>query len=610
VQHVRARAPKLRHATIPLIDYGASDMTKRRTPATRRTPRPVAHESALQAATPASASYPRAAAVPTSSEFAPARAADSPRALYACVAAGVLCFVLVGLHLAGRQSAAYDEVTDVGSGYALLHGNWRLDPEHLPLSKLLAALALPDTLPALTVPADDASAYARWVFGNKLLYGTSVQPLVLLRAARAPLIWLNALLIPVLACFTFRLGGKLAAGIAVGLASLEPLWLAHATLVGSDAVASLSLYATTWLAWLFVHGEAKQRRVMAAALCVSAALSVASKYYIPPALACVWLAALIDAQRVGKLRALGPALLATGGLAAVLGVCLAWGWPFGPARYLYGLQHLGETHIQGYDFYAFGDLFHTKHRLYLTQALAVKVSAAVLILSGVGLTLAVRRTVTREVAPTSTLLWLPALGHLVVMSLATPPMGVRYALPVLPFLFMQAGLAARALWQQPRARWVLPALACLQLWSFGDALRYSPLSFFNGLGCYSAQIPPCLDDSNVDWGHALPQLEELLRTRFASASVRISYFGSSPFTAYVPQARAMGQNEWAAPYRAIYAISLHSLARASASTWARTITPTAVVGGAYALFDLRDHAELRLPDATAAQRPPTVSSSR
>src|SRR5262245_20796520 len=121
---------------------------------------------------------------------APAASALTPTALRGraipilgvCVALGMSCFVTPGLWLPGRQSAAYDEVADVGSGYALLRGQWRLDPEHLPLSKLLAALALPDALDGHALPADDTSPTARWEFGNELLHRSEVPPLVSLRA--------------------------------------------------------------------------------------------------------------------------------------------------------------------------------------------------------------------------------------------------------------------------------------------------------------------------------------------------------------------------------------------------------------------------------------------
>ncbi|MEY4580606.1 MAG: hypothetical protein RL701_5309, partial [Pseudomonadota bacterium] len=295
-----------------------------------------------------------------------------PRVLYGFVLLGTLCFLLIGRHLAASQSAAFDEVTDVGSGYALLHGNWRMDPEHLPLTKLIAALSLARKLPEIPLPSSNTN-HSRWHFGNKVLYGTNAPPLELLQAARAPLIWLNALLIPLIGWFTFRVAGLIAAAVAVVLASTEPLWLAHATLVGSDAMPSVLIFATTCLAYLLVHGETKRRNALRVALCASVALCIASKYYTPAALVFVWIAAARDAQRAGTLSKLLPELLGVGLVGAVLGVCFAWGWPPNPARYLYGLQQVGKTYVPGYTFYAFGDFFGAVHRLYFLEALAVKV---------------------------------------------------------------------------------------------------------------------------------------------------------------------------------------------------------------------------------------------
>jgi hypothetical protein len=521
---------------------------------------------------------------PTPADNAPAM----PPALFAWMIAGSICFLAIGLNLAARQSAAYDEVTDVGAGYAFRHGNWRLDPEHLPLTKFIAALGLPYALPDLPLPAADPSPYERWNFGNRLLYQTHQQPLELLRSARTPLIWLNALLIPLLGFFTFRVAGSLAAAVAIGLASTEPLWIAHATLVGSDALPAVLLYASAFCAYALVHGSSRQRRAFAIGLTLSAGLCVAAKYYTPVGLACVWIAAGLDARRAGKLRELAPTLSISGFVAAVGGVCCAWGWPLDPSRYFYGLGQLGATHIHGYFFYAFGDFFRTRHRLYFVQALAVKASVGLLGLTALWLWLRLRRSARQDTTPLSTLLWLPALGHLVVLSLTVPPLGARYMLPMLPFLFMLAGLGAKALWERPRLHLVFPALACLQLWSIENAFTTSPISFFNGIGCYTGQTPPCLDDSNVDWGQALPALDEILKTRFSTAKLRVSYYGSSPVNAYLEHAETMAPDEWQKPQRALYAISLNNLARSSENSWARTTEPTLIVAGAYALYDLRD----------------------
>lgn len=525
--------------------------------------------------------------------------------LWISVAVGLACFFAVGAHLARTQSASYDEVTDVGAGYALLRGSdqWRLDPEHLPLSKVIAALALPKMVPELPVPERDPSPRARWLFGNKVLYETQHDPLQLLYAGRLPLLCLNALLIPLVGWFTYRLGGTLAAGVAVALASTEPLWLAHSTLIGSDALASVLLYATAVLAFTLVHrvreGSLAERSLYSAALCVTAALCVAAKYYTPPALVCVWIAAAFDAYREGRHRSVGPWLIGAGVVAALVGVCFAWGLPAGPDRYLEGFREVGKHHVQGYGFYAFGDFFTGTNRGYFLRALCVKASIPVLVLTVVWAVLAHRSQASFGVKRVSALLVLPPLGHALALSFGAPPLGVRYMLPLLPFMFTLAGLAAHALWKYPRTQFLVPALACLQLWSVQDALRYSPIAFFNGLGCHTAEIPPCLDDSNVDWGHALPALDTALKSRFAARDVRIAYFGSSPFRAYVQNATSMGAGEWTMPQRSVYAISLHFLARSPTHSWVRTTRPDAVVAGTYAVFDLRMSSPTAAPRVSA-----------
>jgi hypothetical protein len=168
-----------------------------------------------------------------------------------------------------------------------------------------------------------------------------------------------------------------------------------------------------------------------------------------------------------------------------------------------------------------------------------------------------------------------------------PPIGVRYALPVLPYVLLAAAVGAAALWRREAVRWLLLPLAVLQLFGHVQALRDGPLPWFNGYPCSSGQLAACLDDSNVDWGQALPQLRAFRERHAPSASLRVFYFGSSPLAAYVPGASPAEAREAFRPRRELYAVSLHFLVRMPPNSWVHSLAPIAVVGGSYAVYDLR-----------------------
>lgn len=125
-----------------------------------------------------------------------------------------------------------------------------------------------------------------------------------------------------------------------------------------------------------------------------------------------------------------------------------------------------------------------------------------------------------------------------------------------------------------------------QVGSLFIALTHSPISFFNGLFCQTGQVPACLDDSNVDWGHALPALRRYCDAHYPGRPLRLFYFGSSQPEAYVPQVSVASPLELLQPQGTLYGVSLHTLVRMPDDAWTRKLQPVAVVAGAYAVFDL------------------------
>ena len=98
-------------------------------------------------------------------------------------------------------SATYDETTHLPSGYTYLRtGEFRLNPQHPPLIKLLSALPLLPLRPEMNLddPAWSGQPNDEWSFGYRFLYGNDADRLLFW--GRLP----NVLLSLLLAFYVFR----------------------------------------------------------------------------------------------------------------------------------------------------------------------------------------------------------------------------------------------------------------------------------------------------------------------------------------------------------------------------------------------------------------------
>ena len=152
-----------------------------------------------------------------------------------------------------QESQTYDEAVHLAAGYSYLTtGDYRLNPEHPPLSKMLAAIPLLFLKPHL--PVEDAS----WSNGDTLYFGAiflylnRVPAETLLLAARWVTILFTVSFGLVLALWTRRRFGAAIALLALFLYALDPNIIAHGRYVTSDLMVTCSLFLAViaWAAFL------------------------------------------------------------------------------------------------------------------------------------------------------------------------------------------------------------------------------------------------------------------------------------------------------------------------------------------------------------------------
>lgn len=154
------------------------------------------------------------------------------------------------------KSATFDEPVHVAAGwtYGRLH-DFRMNPEHPPLWKMWAAL--PNLLIDLKADLNSAAwrgmpAFlgAEFDWSTEFLYRTPENDgQAMVNRSRIMMLLIGVTLGGVIAWWSWRLGGGVAAITAVGLFSFDPNFLAHAPLVTNDVALTLVLVALMFSVW-------------------------------------------------------------------------------------------------------------------------------------------------------------------------------------------------------------------------------------------------------------------------------------------------------------------------------------------------------------------------
>ncbi len=185
---------------------------------------------------------------------------DKARGILSALLAGALLALMAVLAggAALRESVTVDEVSHIGAGVSYLQKlDLRMNPEHPPLAKVLAAIPLvirgvraDYNHISWTISEKFFPAYmGQWVFGEWLLEKWN-NPWALLKWARLPMLALTLLLGCALYVLARRFGGPWAGLLCVTLFVSTPAFLAFGPIVHTDI--ALTLFSLLAL-WTFAH---------------------------------------------------------------------------------------------------------------------------------------------------------------------------------------------------------------------------------------------------------------------------------------------------------------------------------------------------------------------
>jgi Dolichyl-phosphate-mannose-protein mannosyltransferase len=491
------------------------------------------------------------------------------------VPALLVLFVAVGTVSMWNDSATFDETPHLAAGVSYIErGDFRMNPEHPPLAKVIAAVPLV----ALSRTGADYGSAAwtgqdagngtreganEWIFGFDMLNGPREaaarrDPAVRLRPARLAMLVLGALLCLAVYGWSREMFGRDAGLLALVLAVTCPTILAHARLVATDLPAALGVTSTLWAFWRWSRAPTAARATLTGlVLGVALLLKFNCALLAPVVVALVVVA--VGARRVGFARAAAGIAIVAATSYGVLwagygfrfaatpgpGYALDWaglergdvGVPAAvrfatdhrlvPEAYAYGLAYArswakdrvafldGEESIAGW------------YR-YFPEAFLFKTRPAMMLLATWVIAAAAWRARGRSFDGWT--LALPAAAFAASAVASRFNIGQRHIAPLYPLLCIAASPAAGWLSERSRRAAAAGALVVGCLLSFALATP-AYLSYFNVFAGGSRGGWRHLVDSNVDWGQDLGRLARWMRAHRVT-TIDLAYFGSADPRAY------------------------------------------------------------------------------
>jgi len=475
-----------------------------------------------------------------------------------------------------------DEITYIATGYHHLEtGSFRMNRTNPPLLKVLSAAPL--RLLGLELPPVDGdpatwSEVPTWRYARSFLYDNRVAPERILLWARLPMVGLGLLLGVFVHRWAARVYGARAALLALFLYALSPNVLAHTRLATQDLGLAAFTFIGAYAFWEHARTAGLGSLLLAGLAFAAAFLSkTTALFLVPVVVAALVVPALLGrapgcferlpggrpvrdgrAGRLQSVAASGAALVAV----AVVGLNAGYAFEGSfesasdrvapesvleripgadvplvegvvragmevplplPAGFLEVLRFQAGRVRAGNNVYFAGETSREGWWYVTPVAFLVKTPLPVLALVGVaGVQLARSRRWTD-----AELTWVLVVATCFALFtvLKSVAVGLRYVLPVFPFLHV---LASRVLRDGARLeRWRGAALAALCVWLALSTWRIHPhyLAYFNELVGPSNGYR-LLADSNLDWGQDLGLLAAYLEEQGIDR-IRLAYFGSA-----------------------------------------------------------------------------------
>ena len=515
-----------------------------------------------------------------------------------------LCVASFALMLGSslRDSAVVDEIAHIPAGYAYdRYFDYRLNPEHPPIVKALAALPLlgMNLQYPLNNPFWTTAVNGEWGVGGAMLYGIQNDATAIIDWARVFPMILTLILIIFTYTWGRRLYGPWWALLPAFLVGLSPIILAHGHYVTTDISAALGAMLGLYSFVAYLESPSRKNFFFAAVgFGVAEMMKFSTVILAPLYVVLAIINAVAHKENPSKKTGVAFLLIIVGYLlvvyplyalftanypiarqasdtSAILGAlpsascalaspmpCFArfdlWAAsnpiarPF--AEYLLGVimvvQRISGTNVS----YFLGMVYTNGTQLYFPVMYGLKepLPTLLLVIAGAFLGLFalfralprarrhVRRYLLENFAQFSMLCFVILYWAWSIMSPLN--IGIRHLIPTLPLIYLLAASALRKL--PPSGFWIVGALL---VWLAAETIIAYPryLSYYNEIGGGTNNGYRFADDSNYDWGQDIYELRMFLDAHPEVDRVAFDFFGgSNPAyylgAKYVPWRSSMG----------------------------------------------------------------------
>jgi len=562
---------------------------------------------------------------------------------------GVLLLMFIGLALTAveQKSPTIDENFHLLAGYSHLKwGDYRINPEHPPLAKLMAALPLllldTNDTPLSREERDKIQNNVEngWRLANRWLFSSNDAE-TLFRYARVPMLLVGVMLGLLVFAWTRELFGLTAAFAALVLYVFDPNMLAYAPLVHTDLTFALTFFGGIYFFWRTLQEMTWFNGLLTLAFFSASAITKFSFVAVPLIWAILAVATIVSSEPLRyrltpkKTVAVPGKWSKAGWLAALFFIallcayCIIWTAyrfryqavsgqpvPLGitdavtPASWLPPLIQFNQSYHLLPEAWLSGLVYvlsasnRTAYLLgevsdgfweFFPIAIAVKTPLPTLLLLLGSLACV---SFQRQIAKGSMFIWVPVLVFLSLAIYSRMNIGLRHILPIYPFLFVWLGGVCAVLLRSPSIA-KRCAVWFLGLWLVGSCVVNYPdyLAFFNEtLG--DRERHEILVDSNLDWGQDLKGLKRWMVNQGVE-KIELAYFGTAD-PAYYGIKAIYEPGTWSAilskppdsiglrtaPYIAISATHLVGLYFAPQNLYAAFLrkTPVAAIGHSIFIF--------------------------
>ena len=476
----------------------------------------------------------------------------------------VVVFLLPFLSMRNFSPVA-DEITHLPSGYSyLVTGEIKLNPQHPPLIKMLAAFPL--LFLNLKLNSNDPNLIGHqvneWQFGRDFLSSNRVDRVIFW--GRIPMILLSVLL----GWYIFKWGKDLF-GYMAGLAGLfiyafMPNIIAHAQLVTTDLGVTAFSFIALYYLWKLTKDPNKRNLILSG---LSLGLALGSKFLAVFLLPIFFILSLVYVRQkyagsswLTKIKSFLKIILPIYGLTFLV----IWGLYFFTSDVLFYWKGLNTVYVDGnigFPYYLNGDFKPGGWWYYFLEAFIIK--TPIPFLATLLVALAYYKKSSLSFLNIS-FIFLPVILFLFTASWKAHNIGVRYILSIYPFLILFVSGYLLKIFNSANSKIKATLILLLVGWYVYSSVSIYPdyLSYFNELVGGSSNGYKYLDDSNIDWGQDLKRLAEYQKN---NPDLRVVYVWDS----YVDAARLYGiqnmvsldsQELWLNP-SGKYAVSTHAVIR-------------------------------------------------